>query len=146
MAFRRLGPLVVVVHDAQPPSPEEWTRYLDVGRELDQELKGRLDLAGAVIFTDGGGPTSSQRVEFNKVILGRAVVSAIVTDSFTVRSIVGALSLFNSKGLRVFVPRDWKEAMAFARVPVERHLEILKIAVGLGREVGDPKVLRSVGL
>ena len=146
MAFRRLGPLVVVVHDQQPPAAEEWARYLLLGRELDQDLKGHMEQVSAIIFTDGGGPTSAQRVEFNKIVLGRAVVSAIITESLAVRGIVGALSLFNSKGLRVFVPSDWKAAMEFARVPVERHLEILRAAVALGREVGDPKVLRTLGL
>jgi hypothetical protein len=146
MAFRRQGPLVVVVHDNQTPSAEEWTRYLALARELDVELKGRLELAGAVIFTDGGGPSSSQRVDFNKIVLGRTVVSAIVSESLAVRGIVGALSLFNSKGLKVFVPSEWKVAMDFARIPAERHLEFLQIAVSLGREVGDPKVLRKIGL
>ncbi len=146
MAFRHVGPIVVAVHDNQTPLADEWTQYLTLLRELDLELKGKLELASGVIFTDGGGPSSSQRVEFNKIVRGRTVVSAIVSESLAVRGIVGALSLFNPTGLKVFVPSEWRAAMEFARIPPLRHLEFLQMAVSLGREVGDTKVLKRIGL
>ena len=99
-----------------------------------------------IIFTDGGGPNSTQRVEFNGLLKGREVISAIVSDSLVVRGIVSALGLFNPRGLKVFTPPEWKKALNFARVPELQHLEVMRVVVALGREVGDPKVRRTLGM
>jgi hypothetical protein len=144
MAYRRLGWHLIVVHGADAPTKEEWTNYLATTRQLDVEKQGQMHQLSALVFTDGGGPNSTQRVELNRVIGGREARTAIVTDSVVVRGIVGALSLFNPKGLAVYPPKSWKDAATFCRLEQAQHMEVLKVAFALGREVGDPKVLRSL--
>jgi hypothetical protein len=143
-AHRRVGTLLVVVQDAQTPGDDEWQRYLDECRKLDLEQGGFAN-ASALIFTDGGVPNGTQRVALTKLLQGRTALSAVVSESLLVRAGLSVLSMLNN-GLKVFPSKEWKQAAAFARVPEAQHLDVLKVAVALGREVGDPKVLRLIGL
>jgi hypothetical protein len=145
MAFKRVDFTLVVVQDAVPPTDEEWQRYLDACVQLGKDLAGDYGKASALIFTDGGAPNGKQRVAIAKLLGGRAALSAVVCDSLMIRAALGALGLINP-GIKVFPSRDWVKAAAFARVPVSKHMEVLKIAVGLSHEVGDVKVLRAIGL
>jgi hypothetical protein len=144
-SHKRLDTLLVAVHNAQPPTDADWKGYMDLCVDLERDLDGHLERARALIFTDGGVPTGTQRNQITKLLRGRSAASAVVTDNLMVRAALGLLSVINP-GVKVFSTRDWKKAAEFANVAPERHLEILKVAVALGREVGDCKALRTIGL
>jgi hypothetical protein len=135
---------MVVVEDTQNPTNEEWQRYLDVCVEIEKDY-GSFDGVSALIFSDGGAPTSQHRVSLGKILKGRTVPSAVVSDSLVVRASLSIFQLINP-GIHVYPSRDWQKAAAFAGVAPAKQLEALKVAVALGREVGDPKVLRAIGL
>ena len=145
MAFRRFENHLIVVSDTQTPTPEEWSNYLAACVQIDRDLGGRTGVATALIFTDGGNPDSGQRVALRKMLSGRTAAAAMVSDSLTVRTGVGFISLFN-KGIKVFSSRDWQQAAAFASIRAEKHMEVLRIAVSLSHEVTECRVLRAIGL
>jgi hypothetical protein len=144
-AYRRLDTLVVAVHNAQPPSDPEWRGYLTLCHAVAHDVGIDIRKASAVIFTDGGVPTSAQRNQLARQLAGRTPNSAVVSESLRVRVPLAVLSMINP-GVKVFSAREWRKALDFANVPAEKQLEVLKVAVALGREVGDPQVLRAIGL
>jgi hypothetical protein len=144
-AFKRMDTLLVLVHDGLAPSDDAWQRYLEVCAQLDRSLPASTDQARALIFTDGGVPTGPQRTALSQILKGRAAISAVVSDSMLIRSSIGLFSIINP-GLKVFPSADWKKAAAFARIDEARQLDVLKVAVGLAREVGESRVLRAIGL
>jgi hypothetical protein len=144
-AFKRLGNLLLAVSGSQPPLDEEWSRYLALCGQVERELGLDIGKATALIFSDGGSPTSPQRVALSRLMKGRGARTAVVTESLVQRVAMGVMGLVNP-GIQVFPPRDWKKAAAFTEVAESQHLDVLKAALVLGREVGDVKVLRAIGL
>ena len=114
-------------------------------KSVELEYSGDASVVAAVIFTDGGAPTSPQRLSLKEWLKGRDGRSAVVTENLMVRSVIGIVSLFN-KAISGFGPADWKQAMTYARAPENKHLEILQGAISLSHEGGGCKVLRSIGL
>ena len=136
---------LVVVMNTESPLMPEWEAYLEACRQLDRKLNGDFNKAAALIFTDGGAPNAAQRRGMVEVLKGRPANSAVVSDNMMVRGPLSILSLFNP-ALKVFNPKDWKQAATFARIPEARHLEHLQVALKLSRQIGDLKVLRAIGL
>lgn len=145
LAFRRLGPNLIVVQNTQPPLDSDWERYLAECKAMDVELGGDFGKCSAIIFTDGGSPTSPQRLKLRELLKGRDAISVIITDNLMARGAISIVSLFN-KALVVFPSKDWKAAFTHARIPESRQMEFLHHAVALSREVGDCKTLRAIGL
>ena len=142
--FQRFEKTMVVVQTSKEPGDDEWQAYCDACVEMVNDLGG-YEGTGALIFSDGGAPASRHRVQLGKILAGKTVPSAVVTDSLVVRTALGIFSLINP-GIKVFPSRDWTKAAAFALVPPNKQLETLKVAVKLGRIAGDIKVLRAMGL
>ena len=136
---------LVVVMNTESPLPEEWNAYLEACRQLDKKLNGDFTKAAALIFTDGAAPNASQRRSMVEVLKGRPANSAVVSDNMMVRAPLGLLSIFNP-AVKVFSPKEWKQAANFARIPEARHLEHLQVALKLSHQIGDLKVLRAIGL
>jgi hypothetical protein len=143
--FRRMGDRLVVVADSKPPSAAEWQQFIDACVALDKEGAGGIGSASALIFTDGGGPDSGQRLALKKVLRGQAAPAAMVTDSLAVRTVVGLISFFNPQ-IKVFKSAEWRQAALLARFKEEELLEVLRVAVSLSHEVEGSQVLRTIGL
>ena len=124
MRYAPEGAVFVTVHGAEPPSDEEWTRYLEVSKQHLGSVRASL------IVTDGGGPNSRQRAllterypEFGPVPV------AVVSDSPLTRGIVTALHWLG-KNIRAFRPRDLAGAFTYLSVPVpEREALLHRVAV-----------------
>jgi hypothetical protein len=145
LAFSRQGALVVMVTDASTPAPSEWDEYLNLCQEVDRELPGGISSASAIIFSDGGSPDMSQRGALRKRMHGSSARVALVTDEMIARSMISLIALFNP-GLRGFPSSRWTEGARFAGVPPEKDLEVLRVALGLSRQVTECKTLRTIGL
>jgi hypothetical protein len=124
MRYAPQGEVFVTVHSADPPSDEEWARYLEVSKTHFGSLRA------SVIITDGGGPNSRQRAllierypEFGPVPV------AVVSDSAITRGIVTALHWLG-KNIRAFRPTDLARAFEYLSVPVAEHEALLhRVAV-----------------
>lgn len=111
MRYAPQGKVLVTVHSAEPPSDEEWARYLEASKSHLGFLRASL------IITDGGGPNSRQRAllterypEFGPVPV------AVVSDSPLTRGIVTALHWLG-KNIRAFRPTALADAFEYLAVP-----------------------------
>jgi hypothetical protein len=140
MAFEITGTTIILVHTAEPPSKDEWDRYIRASKEL-------LDRAGAervhgLVVTEGGGPSISQRQQVNDMLKLRPLSMAVVSSNAFIRTIVTALNVFNPS-IKVFRP----DALAFAF----RHLGLseqekktaLRTVAKLQAELGIKSALRE---
>lgn len=124
MRYAPEGAVFVTVHSAEPPSDEEWTRYLEVSKTHFGSLRASL------IITDGGGPNSRQRAllterypEFGPVPV------AVISDSPLTRGIVTALHWLG-KNIRAYRPTDLAGAFAYLSVPVpDREALLHRVAM-----------------
>jgi hypothetical protein len=95
MAMRRFDRVVLAVHDAAPPTDDEWLRWI----ALCLERKG-AELR-VMVESLGGGPSPKQRKELADLLSGEDLRSAILTDSIVTRGVVTAISWLNIS-LRAF--------------------------------------------
>lgn len=126
MAFKVVERLFIVVYGTTNPTDEEWVRYLDACQEHG------LDRTVQLIFTDGGGPDSSQRKYLNQLLDGRMVPVAVVSSSSAIRSVVTALSWFNRQ-IKAFSPGALRDAISYLQIPpgrferIAREVDILRL-------------------
>lgn len=123
MHYAAEGRVFVTVHGAEPPSDEEWQRYLEVCKANFAGLSGNL------IVTDGGGPNGPQRALLAERYPEFAPVPvAVVSDSPMTRGIVTALRWFG-KNIRAFRPTDLAGAFEYLGVPgADREALLQRVA------------------
>jgi hypothetical protein len=151
MVFEReggAGVVLVAVHTSTAPTDPEWDAWIAHLEEMGKRFAGELSLVGNLVFTDGGGPSQSQRAKVNNLIaLGRSAPPvSIVTDSRLVRTLVSGLSIFNPR-LRVFSAAHATLATAHLGLAREEVAPLLRRTVALAdRELGPGAVstLRTV--
>ena len=135
MTWRNEGRLNVVVHGPKPPTPLEWTRYLnDMVPRKDDELR-------VVVFSHGGAPNGSQRLQLTSSVEGgdlRAPL-ALITDALLARAIVGALRWFNP-AIRAFAMSETRAAYDFLGLTADERDRVTAIRAELERELGDSSV------
>ena len=81
MATRVWDDLLISLHTAEPPDEEGWREYAQqlfaiIMKGPNDPTRGRR-----IVFTDGGAPNLVQRAEINKILSGRAMRVAIVSNS-----------------------------------------------------------------
>lgn len=133
MAFARHHNYMVVVHSARAPSDAEWDAYLRDASEWLPEIQG------ALIMTDGGGPTSSQRRSLKKLFeehTRHSAFFAVISSSLLARGIVLAINLFNPY-IRAFRPEDLDQALKFLRVPGPDRPSLLVMAKQLREQLDE---------
>src|SRR5580700_663486 len=129
MAFKVIDRLFLVVFGASNPTDDEWVDYLDVTRQHG------IDRTTQLIFTDGGGPTSTQRKYLNDLLAGRTVPVAVISASATIRGVVTALSWFNRR-IKAFPPSGLADALAYLEIPatraelIAREMNKLRLTLG----------------
>ncbi|MCK6586670.1 MAG: hypothetical protein L6Q76_03690 [Polyangiaceae bacterium] len=125
MAFSKVEKFVVAVHSKEPPADDEWNQYI----QFCARTYTPGDFMKSLIITDGGAPTTTQRMILNEklseYVRGNKHLfrSAIVTSSTFVRGVVTALSWFNS-GICAFSPQNLEDAMNYLEIPAQYHAEI----------------------
>ena len=99
------------------PRDEEWDQLLDLLRAQGDNVENVRFL----VVTDGGGPNSAQRARVERVLNGRAVRVAIVSDSAKSRFIASTISLFN-RDHRGFSKAEISEAYAHLRLTARERV------------------------
>lgn len=111
MRYLVVSSVAIMVHTKDNPSEEEWSDFMT---RLRQD-RGRYGCA--LIFTDGGGPSTMQRGQMNDAfeeIKFKGKV-AVVTVSRLARGIVTALSWFNPN-VKSFTPLQVNAALEYLEV------------------------------
>jgi hypothetical protein len=80
----------VMVHDKTPPGDADWSDCL-----VDLHACARRAAPRAIVFTDGGAPDGRQREALNRVVMGKAPPTAVVSDALVTRFVVSSLALIN---------------------------------------------------
>jgi hypothetical protein len=133
MAFEAVGPLVIVVHTADPPSQADWDRYIAESKR-GVERFGQ-DRARHLIFTGGGGPSFSQRQQVNEFLRGRPSPTAVVTTNAFARGIVAALAVFNPK-IKAFRPEAIGEAFRYLGISEADSKVVWRTVARLQAQIG----------
>ena len=110
MSHERVGDLLVVVHCAEPPAKDEWSRFCRAAASL-RNARGELRvLAAAGRIT--AGPNAGQRSELNSLVPREHFYAAVLCDTFAARAAVNALALFNPN-MRAFDTHRIEDAVAY---------------------------------
>jgi hypothetical protein len=91
MVWKTVGSVLVLRESKDTPSDEEWDGFLAALTGL----RKRVSELRALVVTDGGGPSSSQRTRIKDALAGAAIRSAVVSDSIKIRFIASAIMLIS---------------------------------------------------
>jgi hypothetical protein len=138
MAVKVIDRLFLVVFGAAAPTDEEWSDYLAL-----VERHG-IDKTMQITWSEGGGPTPTQRRALENLLDGRAVPVAVLTSSLMVRVTVTALSLFNRR-IKAFPPNGLGDAMFFLEIPGSRRETIQGALRDLRSQLG-PRGVANEGV
>jgi hypothetical protein len=128
MAMRRIGRVMVGVHDAQPPTDAEWSRWITLGRtSSESELRLIVETRGQ------GGPNAKQRRELADSLSRFELRCAILSDSLMVRGVVTAVAWLGV-ALRAFQPGDHRRAAEYLELTDAELAAALVAFVELRRE------------
>jgi hypothetical protein len=138
MVFRILGDVHIVVAGSEPPTNQDWDRYLEAVRAEEKKLADFRNMR-TLVFSDGGGPNAAQRKAVSEFLKGRTTPVAIITGSTIMRGIVTALAWFNPE-TKAFAPDDVGSALAFLKIPAVQHEKIWVELRKLRVELGNPNL------
>lgn len=120
LLFRTIGTLGILAHAAIAPDAEEWTRYV-----LELASFGKThENVRLLVVADSAGPSAAQRDELSRHA-PRTIVTAVVTTSVFVRSIVSLLRWRNST-IRAFAPANMDGALTHLSVPASERAAVLE--------------------
>jgi hypothetical protein len=102
MLFTHFDRVLIAVHDAVPPTDEEWESWLEL-------FRGRTQALVLVESFHGAGPNAKQRKMLGERMQGIELGAAIMTDSTVTRGIVTALSWLGMPQ-RAFLPGNYYQA------------------------------------
>jgi hypothetical protein len=132
IAFAIIDRMVLVVHGSESPSDKEWARYLEVLKQHG------FDGTTQLLYSDGGGPSPTQRRDLHDLLDGRTMPVAVLSDSAQVHGMVTAMSWFNPQ-IRAFPPAALREALAYLGIPanyaelIEQERYNLRLSLGAQR-------------
>ncbi len=138
MAFKVVDDLVVVVHSAQPPLKDEWSKYVSEHARLKSE--GRK--VAIVVFTAGGGPDSAQRSALRQAVPS-APITAVVSRNMLVRGMVTAFNWLGWGAMQAFAPAELEDALRFVGTKVQSGrvlTEVDALQKKLSSQVSDLRV------
>lgn len=119
----------VVIHDARPPTDDEWESYL-------AQLRERRDSHPRFFIESyGGGPDAKQRRALAEVVDKDAMRVAVLTDSIVARGILTALAWLGLPQ-RAFAIGAQREAIAFLELDEDEAERLLEVLPRLRAETG----------
>jgi regulator of extracellular matrix RemA (YlzA/DUF370 family) len=134
MAMCRVGRMMVAVHDAAPPSDEEWARWVAlVNDPASPELRLLVETTGQ------GGPNAKQRKALADATHGLDVRAAILSDSMAVRGVITALAWLGL-AQRAFLPGDHRGAADYLGLSAQEGGKLLEALPNLRRSAGRTQV------
>lgn len=131
MVFEAVGRTMVVIHNQDFPSDQEWDAYLNALREHVALWKDRRSL----VVTEGGAPSSHQRSRMFSLVGESRATTAVISSSTAVRATVGALHLQNP-AIKAFTPNELDAGIAHLNLRQSERDQILARLPVLRRAVG----------
>lgn len=113
MVTRRLGSLLILRQNTQPPSDEEWDECLNL-------LSSDVEEVQVLVITDGGGPSPEQRRRLDQALNGSPVRVAVVSESVRIRFIVSSVA-FLTRRIKSFSETEYTEALAHLELDLDQR-------------------------
>lgn len=135
LAFGKAAGCIVFVSGKYPLDNSEWDAY---ARFLRAELVPDANNSG-LIFTEGAGPTASQRQLLNEVLapVVHNLKAAVMTSSALARGILTAMSWIYPV-YQAFSPTETDEAIHFLGLPQHAAPEVKQLLYKLRAELYRP--------
>jgi hypothetical protein len=127
------GQIMVVVHNAKPPTEDDWRAYIEGIKSTD------LKTGRSIVFTDGGAPNAEQRKILNQTLAGAHVPGVVISPSTFVRGVVTALSWFNPS-LKVYAPEQLDLAFRYLTFTPDEISRVWDKLDRLRIRLGDPSL------
>jgi len=128
--FRLEGNVLILRENSLAPTEDDWAAFL---RQL-QAVRPRMNDMRAIVFTDGGGPSTDQRKRLSRVIGDAPIRTAVITDRASIRFLISSIALFN-KTIRTFSWQEVRLAYSWLGLPsadqlaVQRALRDMRLTV-----------------
>lgn len=137
MAFGIIDVFVVVVHNDQTPSDDDWRAWVEWNHKnvVEKGLIGRY-----LIVSEGGAPTAAQRKMLHETMAPPLkkdpawIKTAVVTPSTFVRGVMTAMSWLDPI-FRAFSPQDIASAYKYLGIPPDYHPGIERMIASLRAEI-----------
>ncbi len=131
MKWGAIGDVMVVVHGARQPDPQEWSDYIADCDKLAETRGFRGLLAFANIAL-----TAQQRADAGENLKKhKAELAAVITDSRLTRGMVTALGWFTGIN-RAYSPRDLEQALDDLRLSADQSRDVRELAQTFAKELG----------
>lgn len=145
MVVRELeGFKMVVLLGPNNPTDAEWGEALRVGKALLAAVGGDRTRTGAIVFTEGGSPSSRQR-QLTRELYGDAPPPmALVTDSLLARGAAAVFKIFWPSTNAVFGSADWEKALRHVNIAPAQQAALLAKVKAMQDELGPLAVTRPL--
>ena len=138
METRRVGWLLLARQNAEPPSDDEWARFL----VLLGEARPHFEQVKILVLTEGGGPSSAQRESLAKTLAGKPVRVAVVTNNVKVRFVAAMVALFH-KEMRCFSREEYRLACSHVGMTADEASTAQRILAEMGERIALMGATRS---
>lgn len=142
MVVRKQGFKMVVVIGANNPTDVEWSEAIRVGKELLTAVDGDRKRTGALVFTDGGSPSSRQRQLVRELYGEQPPAFALVTDSLLARGAAAIFKIFWPSSNAVFASTDWEKALGHLSITQGERPTLLAEVKAMQSELGPLAVTK----
>ncbi|NUP12608.1 MAG: STAS/SEC14 domain-containing protein [Polyangiaceae bacterium] len=132
ITIRTLGTLVICCQNKNTAPDAEFAACWDVVRG---NVHGATELR-LLVITTGGGPTPNQRKMLEETLAGRALRTAIVSDSIKMRFIISTMALFNPD-IKMFTNREISAAYSFLSVEGPTRKKVEDIVQDMTQQLTD---------
>lgn len=137
MAFGIINVFVVIVHNEQTPSDEDWRSWVEFNFK---NVVEKTPVGRYLIVSEGGAPTSAQRKMLHESMAAplskdpTSIRTAVVTPSTFVRGVVTAMSWLDPI-FRAFSPQDIASAYKYLGIPPDYHPDVERMIASLKAEL-----------
>jgi hypothetical protein len=133
MCFDWADTLLLMAHTKKTPEDASWSAVC-------RSLADTINEKGAIrtlVFTDGGGPSSSQRQEMANLVHPTKYRAAVFSTAPSVRFIVTSLTFINPM-IRSFAPNEWQRGLEHlgATGPAEQ-MRVEQAVQRFAKRIGD---------
>jgi hypothetical protein len=134
--------VMLALHLGVSPTDAEWDEYVKLIATAEARTSG-FSTFRALAVTDGGAPGTLQRARLNRMIKGRVVPAAVITEARLVRGVVNTLSFFNP-GIKAFAPAHFRQAIVHLGMQATAYDEVLRQFNLLQKDLPPVKALHAI--
>ena len=138
LSFTIMENTCILIHGRQSPSDEGWREYLQAMREHRFTAPPRV-----LVFSDGSGPTPTQRQALTKSTGGHPYVCSIIAEAANIRFISASLALANPN-VKSFYPNQLTEALSYLQLSPNQIKDLTQTLSALNTKLKHDVLTRAL--